>query len=80
MYNEAIPDKPELESLSSQQWGYAFLSGAFWNPWSLAFIPRAGYNVTFSTLAPPRDTVDSHVRSAYPLVSENMTLGTPGAV
>lgn len=89
LYGGAVPDMPVLESLPSQRrvmhsnpepsgthshshssLGQGYSRG---QPES-----QVGYNVTFSTPAPMSATVDSHARSSYPLVRENVSLGTPG--
>ena len=78
LYGGAVPDTPVLESLSSHRGVMHSCSEPSGTHSHSHSSLGQGYNVTFSTPAPRSATVDSQVRAAYPLVRENMSLGTPG--
>lgn len=78
LYGGAVPDTPVLESLSSHRGVMHSCSEPSGTHIHSHPSQGQGYNVTFSTPAPRNATVDSQVRSAHPLVRENMSLRIPG--
>lgn len=84
--HEAIPESSVIKKVCHLKGGYALRLGVLYthrhshiNFWGrVQYENQVGNNVTFSTPTPMSAIVGSHDRSAYPIIRNNLSLGTPG--